>query len=377
MSVVGIDASRANHEQKTGVEWYAWQLIEELKKVIPPNVRVILYSDAPLVGALAHLPPNWHSRVLPWPPGRLWTQLRLSLEMLLKPPDVLFIPAHVYPFIHPHRTVMTVHDIAAYRHPQSYSWFERWYTLWSARQAVHRLARVIVPTVFTKQELLIAFHPEEANRIVVIPHGFHPAYGLAIDPERATAILRQYGISQPFLLSVGRLEYKKNTARIVAAFNSFANLVTSAPYQLVLVGPPGYGYEAVRGVVKTSPYRERIRELGWVPVEHLAAIMKAAAVFVFPSLYEGFGLPVLEALAAGVPVVASRGTSLPEVGGDAVLYVDPLDTAELANLLQKMVTTEFSRARRNSGEERVKHFSWAKCAAATWTQALSPLLSDC
>src|SRR3989338_7400368 len=174
--IIGIDASRANNEQKTGVGWYAYHLIQELKKTnsqFPiPNYRVVLYSDRPLEGELAHLPEHWESKVLRWPPKRLWTQMRLSWEMLVRPPDVLFIPAHVFPIIHPKKTVMTVHDVAAVRFPETYNWFELWYTIWSAKTALKKLWKIIVPSEFTKTELSAMSADKNSQNVVVIPHGY-------------------------------------------------------------------------------------------------------------------------------------------------------------------------------------------------------------
>jgi len=150
---IGIDASRANDEKKTGVGWYAYHVIQQMKKQTPRDVEVILYTNKPLRGDLADLPENWKENILRWPPKRLWTQIRLSLEMLVHRVDVLFVPAHVVPIIRPKKTVMTVHDIAALKFPDSYNWFERWYSVWSARVALKKLWRVITPSEFTKREL--------------------------------------------------------------------------------------------------------------------------------------------------------------------------------------------------------------------------------
>ncbi|MEK7500013.1 MAG: glycosyltransferase, partial [Patescibacteria group bacterium] len=269
MITIGIDASRANHEQKTGVEWYAWHLIEEFKVhsskfMAESSVHFILYSDEPLCGALAKLPSGWSSRVLSWPPKRLWTQVRLSFEMLIHPPDVLFIPAHVVPLIHPKKTVMTVHDIAAARFPETYNWFERWYTLWSAKYALNKLWRVIVPSDFTKNELLQATSYKLQAKVCVIPHGYDVRYGKRGTEEQMQNIFKKYGIESPYIISVGRLETKKNTWRIVEAFNKLSLQLKAYRLQLILVGQPGHGYERVRDAIDKSPYRDQIKELGWV-----------------------------------------------------------------------------------------------------------------
>ncbi|MEK7065054.1 MAG: hypothetical protein AAB963_01275, partial [Patescibacteria group bacterium] len=151
--LIGIDASRANEIQKTGVGWYAYFLIQEMKHlstlalehfstqggVGAKALQFVLYTREPLRGELAKLPENWTVKVLGWAPKRLWTQVRLSWEMLWRAPDVLFVPAHVFPIIHPKKTVMTIHDVAAIKFPKSYGWFERWYSVWSARVALKKL----------------------------------------------------------------------------------------------------------------------------------------------------------------------------------------------------------------------------------------------
>lgn len=368
---IGIDVSRANKEQKTGVETYAYFLVEEMKKITDnrtvfyPNnqdVKVILYSREPLIGPLGILPDGWESRVLRWPPKRLWTQLRLSFEMLVRPPDVLFVPAHTVPLIHPKKTVMTVHDIAAIKFPGTYNWFERWYTIWSARYAAKKLWRVIVPSRYTKFEMEKMFGNNRQSPARVIPLGYDIRYQKIHDAKRIDAVLKKYHIRKPFVLSVGRLEEKKNTRRIIEAFEKISN-----NHQLALIGMPGYGYESIAEAIKRSPCRFDIIELGWIPTEDIVAVMNAADVFVFPSLYEGFGVPILEAFACGTPVLTSRGTSTEEVGGDAAIYVNPGDSNAIAQGIARLLSDyELREACVEKGLKRVREFSWKKCAVETW-----------
>lgn len=376
--VIGIDASRANREKKTGVEWYAWRLIRELKaqssQLTDQGVRFVLYSDKPLRGELAELPANWKARALPWPrlrsagcaaqSWRFWTQIRMSCEMLVRPPDVLFVPSHVAPFIHPKKTVATIHDIAARRFPDSYSRFERWYTLWSARYAVRNLWKVIVPSQFVKSELEKLFNL--MLNVAVVPHGYDGRYGKIAPPEDIERVLKKYNLQRPFLLSVGRLEERKNTRRIVEAFNQLEPQTTDLRLQLVLVGSPGYGYEKIQEAIAQSSNKHRIRLLGWVAPDDLAALMGAAEAFVFPSLSEGFGMPVLEALAAGTPVVCTRGSSLEEVGGDAAIYADSHSAQDIAAAMRRALADSSYREQLiQKGRERVKEFSWKKAARDT------------
>ena len=365
---IGIDASRANNLQKTGVEWYAFYLLQELKKIIPENVEVILYSTEKLQGELANLPKNWKNKVLSWPPKRLWTQIRLSLEMLFHRPDVLFVPAHVFPIIHPKKTVMTIHDIAALDFPDSYNAFEKWYSLFSSKQALQKLWKIITPSIFTKQELKRLSSqnfPEE--KVKVIYHGFGQTYKNNFSVEEKNNILNKYKIGSKFLLSTSRLEHKKNTLGIIKAFEILKSQEKYPDLQLVLVGKPGVGFTEVERTINNSSYKKDIILPGWVVEKDLPIILCSAQVFVFPSFYEGFGLPILQAMSGGVPVVTSNSSSLPEIGGEACLYADPNNTSEIASNIEKFLTDEKTRQEKiQLGLSRSKDFSWEKCAKETW-----------
>ncbi|KKQ27710.1 MAG: Glycosyl transferase group 1 [Candidatus Magasanikbacteria bacterium GW2011_GWC2_37_14] len=385
--IIGIDASRANEEQKTGVGWYAFWLIEELKKITPENIRVVLYTREPLKGQLADLPENWQEKVLGWWPKKYWTQIRLSWEMLFHRPDVLFIPAHVFPIIHPKKTVMTIHDIAAKRYPETYNKFERWYTVWSAKTALKKLWRVIVPSEFVRQELLCYFTARHEHKITVIKHGCHTElfeYDNLIDGQE---ILRFYGLNSDYLISLGRLEEKKNTIGVVKAFEQIKMSLREASkgdeaiprdrhapvvarddsgLKLLLVGSPGFGYEKVKQAVEESPFKDDIIIPGWVKGKDLKVLLGSAKVLVFPSRYEGFGLPILEAFAAGVPVVAGQGSSLEEVGGEAVLYCNSGNIQEIADNVELFLNNpELTTEKINLGKERLKKFTWQKTAEET------------
>ncbi|NCO05087.1 MAG: glycosyltransferase family 4 protein [Candidatus Magasanikbacteria bacterium] len=363
---IGIDASRANNQQKTGVEWYAFHVIEELKKLIPSTHEVVLYTKTPLTGTLAALPTHWSQKVLSWPPQRLWTQCRLSIEMLCNPPDVLWIPAHVPPLIHPKKTIMTLHDVAAIKFPQSYNWFERWYTTWSANYALTHIDTIITPSECTKQELLTINNNPQAN-ITVIHNGYNNSMASRSNNDTsATTIRTKYVIITPYFLTISRLEEKKNTVRIIHAFTQFRAQHKEETYQLVLVGKPGHGYEKVMAAIDTSPYKKDIITPGWVEQADLPAICSQAQAFVYPSLYEGFGIPILEAFAAGIPVITSKHTSTEEIANGAALLVDPLETKEIANAMEHIITdTAHTKELIKKGTNRVAQFSWQACAKQT------------
>ncbi|MCF6276740.1 MAG: glycosyltransferase family 4 protein [Candidatus Magasanikbacteria bacterium] len=364
---IGIDASRANNLQKTGVEWYAFNTIQELKKIIPSSEKVVLYTNKPLTGDLSELPENWEEKVLNWFLGRFWTQIRLSLEMIFYRPDVLFIPAHVFPFIHPKKTVMTVHDIAAYKFPESYSKFERWYSLWSAKKAVKKLWKVFVPSEFVKKELIEVYGDKNVRKIIVIPHGVSDNFEIKKDKSRIDFVLSEYGIKSPYILSIGRIETKKNTLRIVEAFEKLKKDKKMHNLSLVLVGKNGFGYEKILKKIDKSENKKDIKKMGWVDSKDLPLILRGAEVFVFPSVYEGFGLPVLEAFSAEVPTVISKGNSLEELSNGASLLCDMNNSESISGAVKMfLVDGELRKKNVKLGLARVKFFSWEKSAKEVW-----------
>jgi len=362
--LIGIDASRANRDEKTGVEWYAYHVIQNLKKIMPQDMEVVLYSQEKLKGDLADLPANWRSRVLNWPPWIFWTQMRLSWEMLRHRPDVLFIPAHVIPLIHPKKTVMTIHDVVFKYFPESYSWRENWYQEFAVKFAKKHAVKIITPSEATKRDL-IALYDFPPEKIRAVLNGYDEnLYQKISDENKINAVLKKYGIKKPFLLSIGRQERKKNTAGIIEAFSHITEHISHSTNQnlsLVLVGKKGFGYEEVEEAIKNSPAKDRIKQLGWVAPEELVCFLSAAAVFVFPSFYEGFGIPVIEAMACGCPVVTSGTSSLPEAVGEAALLVDPRNIDEIAGAVEKILTDENLRPELiKKGFEQAKKFSWRK-----------------
>ena len=295
--IIGIDASRANKDVKTGTEWYSYLLIEHLKIVIPSNVTVRLYSREALRGELAALPTNWEERVLNWPLKYLWTLLRLSLEMQMNPPDLLFIPAHGLPLILPKRTVATIHDIGFERFPELYRRRALWYHRFVVRRALKRSSAIITISEWTKKEIESVFESTKTP-IFVIPlahdeRRYHK--DISIDLQRAAQ--KRYNIKPPYFFFIGRLEKKKNVERLIKAFVFFLDRA-SAPstfdqnyhtieydsfgridrnsnqnskksndeWSLVLVGPRGYGFAEADTLIKKYKLDDRVKLHGFTAV---------------------------------------------------------------------------------------------------------------
>jgi len=367
--IIGIDASRATKLNKTGVEWYAYHVIENLVKIDSQNNFVLYIKDQPdewlkKIGERA----NVKIKRLRWPFKFLWTQKRLSWEMLLNPPDVLFIPASAIPFIHPKNTIVTIHDVGFMAYPQSYDRWQRWYQTWSTRLAIKHAKKIITISEFSKQEIIKYFITplvpplgkgggNSADKIVVTYLGYDKKK-FNTDAARNDDVLKKYSITRPYLLFVGRLERKKNIAGLVRAFGGGVTLV--------LAGRPGYGWSEAEKIIADKNLQKNIIITGYVSEEDLPALYRGATALVFPSFYEGFGLPVLEAFACGTPVICSNAASLPEIAGEAALLVAPDDANAIAEAMERIVINETLRGELTyKGRERLQRFNWQRCGEKT------------
>jgi glycosyltransferase involved in cell wall biosynthesis len=355
---IGIDASRTLSAQRTGTEQYSVALIRALMAQETPH-RWRLYAPGPPPADLLPLPPRWEWRTMPFP--RLWTHLRLSWEMVRHRPDVLFVPAHVVPIIHPQATVVTVHDLGYLHFPEAHPALSRRYLDLSTRWSVRAARRVIAVSAATRDDL-VAMLSLPASKISIVHHGVRPVVCVSEPDMRAS--LERLGMMQPYVLFVGTVQPRKNLQRLIRAFAQV--IAAGLPHRLVIVGRMGWLTESIRAEVASLGPEDRVHFAGYVPDSDLPALYRGADAFAFPSLYEGFGMPVLEALAHGVPVVASNTTSLPEIVGDAGLLVDPLDEAAIGAALVRVLADAPLRARLAvAGPERAAHFSWERCARET------------
>ena len=367
--VIGIDASRAFLKRRTGIEEYSYQVIKHLRDELPFDAKVVLYVRKKLeIGNWKleirtpeidfPLPQNWVVRAL-WAP-RFWTQIGLSLEMLFHTPDVLFVPAHTVPMIHPGRTVVTIHGLEYEFCPEGYSFWERIYMHSSIMFSCRVASTVICVSENTKKDVMKLYGVSE-EKIVVISEGYESKY--QVSGIKYDVLNTEYGIQNtPYLLFIGRLEERKNVVRMIEAFESVKEKY-QIPHELVLVGKPGYGYKRIQYQVSRSKYKNAIIEKGYVTEEEKWGFLKHADVFLFPTLYEGFGIPVLEAQSVGVPVVTSNISSLPEVAGDGAVFVDPESVESIAEGMYRILSDQelrsaiIEKATRNAGR-----FSWASSA---------------
>ena len=335
---IALDATYSIGERLSGVGLYSREILLGLAASHPETHFDFCYRSHRYLRSWANaLPPNARRRLLAEPLGPRSADMFHGLNQRL-------------PRLPLRRAAATFHDLFVMTGEYSTPEFRARFTA-QARDAAERAGVLIAVSEFTKTQV-VSLLGVEASRVAVVRHGIRPlAY-----PRRA---------GQPrekVVLNVGAIQIRKNVARLVEAFEALEN-----EWRLVLAGSFGYGADRIRARIESSPARDRISVLGYVEPDELAAWYARAAIFAFPSLDEGFGMPVLEAMAGGAPVLTSNRSALPEVAGDAAILVDPEDTEALIGALRNMAADEGLRQDMAArGLARSRLFTWEKAARETW-----------
>lgn len=372
---IGIDGSRAFLRDKTGIEHYSFQVIKHLTKKLAKS-EVVLYLNGNQKGQIEksglgfELPDNWEIKYLSAP--RFWTQLRLSWEMLTHPVDVLYVPSHVIPFIHPRKTIATVHGLEYEFYPEAYFWGARLYMRFFIKKSCRWASRIIAVSNNTKKDLVNLYKiPQDKISIVYEGLSLEDNIELPASLKRASLAESRRAADEailahktyPYLLFIGRLEKRKNIVGMIKAFD-IAKSKYKIPHKLFLIGSVDYGRKEIFKAMEESPYSSDINAPGYVSDEVREQLMKNADIFMFATFYEGFGLPILEAQSVGVPVVASDNSSIPEVMGDSGVLVDPKNANEIAEAVHKILgDADFRNGIIEKGYANFKRFSWDKCAS--------------
>lgn len=358
--LIGIDASRAVTAERTGTENYTLHLTRALIQRGQSHRFRLYFNQTPPEGLFPHTDRvAW--RVIPF--RRLWTHVRLAWEVAVSTPDVLFVPAHVLPLIHPTRSVVTVHDLGYLCYPHMHPRRARRYLEWGTRFSANAAARVIVDSRATRDDLVRYYGISPAKVVVAHPAGVE---GMApvTDAVRLADIKQRYGTGERYFLYVGTLQPRKNLETLLRAYAHLqARGQLASDIKLVLAGRPGWMSEGILQLARREDLAGQVILSGYVPQEDLAALLSGALAFVWPSWYEGFGLPILEAMACGTPVICSNAASLPEVAGDAALLFSPDAMEGLAQAMQRLAhDAALRRELVQRGLERLEAFSWQQCA---------------
>lgn len=370
--IIGIDGNEANVTKRVGISEYAYQLLLQFSSdsYRDRDITFVIYlKDEPL----EHMPKkSKHLSYRILKPGKLWTQWRLPLDLYFNPsrPDVFFSMTHYAPRFSPVPTVVSVMDVSYVQFAELFKPKDLYQLRNWTKYSVNRAKRVLTISDSSKNDIINEYHvPEE--KVVTIYPGIKEITTLEPRVFGMNQLKAKYSLSDHYLLFVGTLQPRKNIVRLIEAFAKVLKNPEIAPetrkaLQLVIIGKRGWLYEEILAAPEKYGVSEQVKFLEGIQDDELNIFYKHALAYVLPSLYEGFGLPVLEAMQRGCPVITSNISSLPEAGGDAALYVDPKDVDDISEKMALIITDKKMRNELiENGKKQVLKFSWKKAAKET------------
>lgn len=374
--IIGFDASRAFNIYRTGTENYSYQLLKSLAKIDRHNQYLVYLRPGTQSLAFQGWPKNFSFKTINW--VKLWTQGGLAAQTFLDPLDVLFIPAHALPIIHKPglKTVVTVHDLGSEYLPQAHQLKQRLYLSFMQSVQLQGATRIIAVSQATKDDL-ISKVGMELKRIKVVYEGVDKEFFKQVKDDALISTLKRYDIEkEKYFLFVGTVQPRKNLERIIIAFSRQLSVIRQKNKKsgdrrlktddyLVIVGQKGWLSGEIYELPKKLGIEDKVKFLGYVPTSDMPALYSGAKALLFPSLFEGFGLPILEAQACGCPVLASNTSSIPEVAGKGAILVDPYSIDDIVKGMLKIQNSEFRIKLIKAGRKNTNRFSWEKCARET------------
>jgi len=358
---IAVHAKMMSEDRLNGMGYYTLNLLKSLAAIDPKNTYD-LYSSHGFKHRVAA--GNFHEKVLG--PPRFWmTYLAFTRELIRDPHDIVFVPHEKLPFFVGGKKVLTAYDLHTLKDylGSPVSLTAKLHFLIAIRSAFKRADKLIAISEATKKDI-VEIAGVEPDKVAVTPLGYdRKLYKLYDDDEKA-AVKKKYSIDRPFVINTSSLLwYRKNIPRVIQAY---ARSKFRSDFMLVITGKRGLAYAEVVGEIQRLGLEKDVRLLGYVPIEDVPRLLAAASALVFPSLHEGFGLPIVEAFACGCPVITSNVSSMPEVAGDAAMLVDPKDVDAIADALNKLLGDgALAETLSCKGLERAKGFSWEKTASAT------------
>jgi len=361
---IAIDA----HSVGTGLggnESYATNLIETLAEIDTVNDYTLFVTRPTAVERFSNRWPNFSVRAtLPHTP-LIRIPLTLSAELRRHPVDVLHVQFTAPPFS-PCPVVVSIHDLSFEHLPQTFKWRSRKQLRITVRRSARQAAQVIALSEHARNDL-IATYGLQPEKVRVVPLAAPAHFAPVTDEEEIQRVRQTYGIKGDYILSVGAIQPRKNLGRLVAAYARLRGVGPRGKLpQLVLVGKCAWLYDDTLRTIKELEVSEAVILTGYVPESDLPALYSGALCFVYPSYFEGFGLPPLEAMKCGAPVIVGNQTSLPEVVGDAGIMFDPFDVDDMAAKIEEVISDSNLRANlRVKGLNRAKLFDWRETARQT------------
>ncbi|HPO15553.1 MAG TPA: glycosyltransferase family 1 protein [Candidatus Hydrogenedentes bacterium] len=356
--ILGFDARLANAEKRAGVGHYTAELLRALAPHMEEDM-LRLYLDAAPVPEFPLSTKQAEICVLP--KRRFWTHRMLGRELRQRPPDVFFSPVTQLPLFCPCPAIVVVHDLAFFDFGGHFTFRQRHIARLQAGYVARHATHLIADSQATLQDIQRLLHVPE-HRVTVAPLGCSAHFRRASE-ETVQGIRARYQLPDKFILYVGRLQPRKNIARLIEAFARVIQRRDDLPHHLVLAGDKGWMEGPIYHAARGSSARDRIHFLGYVPEADLPGLMSAAEVLGLVSLWEGFGLPVVEAMACGTAVITSNCSSLPEVAGNAAALVNPYDVDDIARALERVIVdNEYHKELQQRGLVQAARFTWDSTA---------------
>jgi len=361
--IIGIDGNEANIENKVGIGEYAYELLCQFYEISSTrkDLKFRIYLKTNPRMEMPVPTENWQYQMVG--PKKFWTQIGLPLKLFLetKKPDVFFSPSHYAPRFSPVPTAISIMDLSYIHFPELFTKHDLYqlknWTKYSAKNA----RKIFTISKFSRDDIIKTYRKRPED-VVTTYLGIRETENLKHKTQNMEDLNKKFGITAPYILFVGTIQPRKNIAKLIEAFS----LLKNRDIQLVIVGKRGWLWEEILAAPEKLNVAERVKFLDFVGNEDLPSLYKNALCFVLPSLYEGFGLPVLEAMKFGCPTVISDVSSLPEVGGDASLYVDPKSASDIAEKLERVISDKKLREEIiEKGYNQIKKFSWEKTAKET------------
>ena len=360
MIKIGVDGNEANVEKRVGVSVYALNLLKYFSRVVNQETQFNVYLKSFPLNDLPEENEFFKYKIIP---GKfLWSQIALPLFLYQhKNIDVYFSPAHYLPRFCPVPQVVTIHDVAYLYYPEDFTKKDLWQLKNWTNFSINQAKRIIAVSKTTKKDILKNY-PIDEEKVSVVYNGYEKKDQISkIKDQNYSLKIKN---KEPFILFVGTIQPRKNLETLIDAFDKFVQ--TNNDFKLVIAGKKGWLYENIFEKVKTMKLEDKIVFTDHVSDQELIWFYKNAFCLVLPSLYEGFGIPVLEAMNFDCPIIASFSSSLPEIGADACLYFDPKNPDDLLEKLKSLKENkELRKELISKGRQRIKDFSWEKCGKET------------
>lgn len=358
---VAVHAKVLSEQQPTGIGVYTYNVLKAISALDNKN-QYTLYSNEPIVRKIEA--GNFKEKILNFP--KLWSYLRFPFEFTNNKYDLLFVPKETLPPIKRPKTVVTCFDLMGLMFANRIAMDGKIHFWFAVNYALKRADRILAISESTKQDILDACKISP-DKVIVTPLGYDShLYKPDSDEEAQFVLKKKYGIKERYIINTSSLLwYRKNLTTLIKAFHLSLSK-SSVNYQLVITGKRGESYDEITALIDSLGLAKKVILTSYIPASDMPVLLNGAEALVFPSLHEGFGLPIVEAMACGCPVITSNVSSMPEVLGDAGILVDPHSVDEISNAITKVFFDPSLRERMSiKGLERAKMFSWERTARET------------